>query len=217
MISMAVLGYRAAAGAWSPNAEERRKALFSYLLEGVPFLVWDNLPRGLMVSCPSIEKALTAETYTDRFLGETRSPTAPAFMIQSFTGNNIGAKGDLSSRKLDIQLTVDRTDPENRAFRHPDPIGWTQENRARILQAIYVLLLGSPRRAKGNHGTPPTRFKGWWDLVGSAVEHAAQLATKLTDPLKECPPFADRAQARRRCRRALAISPSISSPLSSWP
>jgi hypothetical protein len=42
MISTATLGHRAAAAAWSPNAEERRKAIFSYLMQGVPFLVWDN-------------------------------------------------------------------------------------------------------------------------------------------------------------------------------
>jgi hypothetical protein len=60
MVSLAVLGTRAAAAAWSPSEEERRKALFSYLREGVPLLIWDNLPRGAAISCPSIEKALTA-------------------------------------------------------------------------------------------------------------------------------------------------------------
>jgi hypothetical protein len=45
------------------------KALFAYFLEGVPFLVWDNIARGTTISCPSIEKSLTAEFYTDRVLG----------------------------------------------------------------------------------------------------------------------------------------------------
>ena len=72
MIALAVLGLRAAAAAWSPSEEERRKALFSYLREGVPFLPWDNLPRGAAISCPSIEKSLTTETYSDRILGDRR-------------------------------------------------------------------------------------------------------------------------------------------------
>src|ERR1700730_9594982 len=46
MITLAVLGRRAAAAAWSHNAEERKKALFSYLRQGVACLVWDNISRG---------------------------------------------------------------------------------------------------------------------------------------------------------------------------
>jgi len=61
MLSMATLGHRAAAAAWSPNAEERRKkAIFAYLIQGVAFLIWDNLPRGLAVSDANLEKVLTS-------------------------------------------------------------------------------------------------------------------------------------------------------------
>ena len=113
MISLAVVGVRAAAAAWSPSEEERRKSLFSYLREGVPLLAWDNLPRGAAISCPSIEKSLTAETYSDRILGVSETGTAPAFTIQIFTGNNITPGGDLASRSLPLRLAVDRPDPEN--------------------------------------------------------------------------------------------------------
>jgi hypothetical protein len=43
MISMAAVGIPAAAAAWSPNEEERRKALFAYLGMGLPMLVWDKI------------------------------------------------------------------------------------------------------------------------------------------------------------------------------
>jgi hypothetical protein len=117
MISMAVLGRRAAASAWSASEEERRKALFAYLGEGVALLVWDNIPRGTAISCPSIEKALTAETYKDRVLGVSENRTVPASTIQVFTGNNITPRGDTASRSLNARLSVDRPDPENRAFK----------------------------------------------------------------------------------------------------
>ena len=45
------------------HEEERRKALFAYLGEGVAFLIWDNIPRGFALSCASIEKVLAAEIY----------------------------------------------------------------------------------------------------------------------------------------------------------
>ncbi len=197
MISLAVLGLRAAAAAWSPSEEERRKSLFSYLREGVPLLAWDNLPRGAAISCPSIEKSLTAETYSDRILGVSETGSAPASTIQIFTGNNITPRGDLASRSLPLRLAVDRPDPENRRFAHPDPITWTEANRGRILRALYTILLGNPRLRDRNPEQAPTRFKMWWHLVGSAVEYAAaqhvQIAEEevrclAADPHATCPP-----------------------------
>ena len=181
IISMAALGLPASAAAWSPNEEERRKALYAYLGAGLPMLVWDNLPRGTLISCPSIEKALTTEFYQDRILGENKTKIVPAYTVQVFTGNNIAPRGDLASRSLIARLAVDRPDPENREFKHADPIAWTAENRARILAALYTILLGNPRRGqkKSARSAPPTWFKEWWEMVGSAVEHAAQCHATL--------------------------------------
>jgi hypothetical protein len=181
MISLAILGHLAAAAAWSTSEEERRKALFSYLREGVPLVAWDNLPRGAAISCPSIEKALTAETYSDRILGGSETGTAPAFTVQIFTGNNITPRGDLVSRALPLRLTVDRPDPENRRFTHPDPIAWTGANRGRILEALYTIMLGNPRLRDGTPKPAPTRFKTWWHLVGAAVEHAAAEHARIAE------------------------------------
>jgi hypothetical protein len=174
MVAMAALGRRAAAAAWSPSTEERRKALLAYLAEGVPFLVWDNIPRGEIISCSSIERALTAESYSDRVLGASEQRTVSAATIQAFTGNNIAAEGDLASRTLGIRLEVDRPDPENRVFKHADPLAWTEANRGRILAAVYTILLGNPRLREKSPAPAQTRFKAWWHLVGSAVEHAAK-------------------------------------------
>jgi hypothetical protein len=172
MLLMAVTGMRPSAAAWSPNEEERRKTLFSYLLEGLPAIVFDNIPRGAQLSCPHIEKAITTALYADRRLGVSETVSVSSSTILMFTGNNIGPKGDLASRSLQVRLEVDRADPENRPFRHPDPVGWTEANRGKILRALYTILLGNPNRA----ADPETRFKTWWRVCGSAVEHAARLA-----------------------------------------
>ncbi len=193
MIFLAATGYRAAAAAWSPSEEERRKCLFSYLSEGVAAVVWDNIPRGSAISCPSIEKSLTAALYSDRVLGQTGIRTVPATTINYFTGNNITARGDMASRSLQVRLAVDRPDPENRAFTHADPVAWTINHRGNILRALYTLLLGNPRLRASTPPAAETRFKLWWHLCGSAVEHAARLhaeraAALVIDTNPACPP-----------------------------
>jgi len=198
MISLAILGHRAAAVAWSTSEEERRKALFAFLGAGLPLIAWDNIARGAAIGCPSIEKALTAVTYIDRVLGETDHRTVPASTVMAFTGNNISPRGDLASRSLTARLAVDRPDPENRPFAHPDPLSWTEAHRGRILQALYTILMGNPRLQSGRSATPAeTRFKAWYHLIVAAVEHAAEQHTKLVaecvkwlvaDEPTACPP-----------------------------
>jgi hypothetical protein len=206
MLALAVLGQRASAAAWSPNEEERRKALFSYLMEGIAFLVWDNLHRGAKVSCPHIEKALTAETFSDRILGINSTAAPFAATIQAFNGNRIAPCGDLVSRSLTVELPIGRLDPENREFKHPDPFDWTLRHRDRLLVALYTLLLGNPRRAQDpeDRDPAPTRFKQWWDLVGSAVEHAAAVKWGVELSFKEL--F---ARGERVDEQALGIAAAV--------
>ena len=163
MITLAALGRRAAAAAWSDTREERKKALFSYLRQGVACLAWDNIPRGATITCPHIEAALTAAEISDRVLGVSSVETVPSTTVQIFTGNAIGPRGDMTSRSLMLALNVDRPDPENRAFVHPDPLAWTRAHRRKIVQALYVLLVAGALNRPPNQEAK-TRFKGWWTL-----------------------------------------------------
>jgi hypothetical protein len=181
MLIMAITGTQPAAAAWSTNEEERRKALLSYFIYGVSYILWDNIPRGTQIACPHIEKSCTASYYADRRLGVSEMVSTAASAIHFFTGNNIGPRGDLASRSLMVRLDADRPDPENREFKHPDPIVWTEANRAEILQALYVILLGNPKLNDPQNAPMKTRFKMWWRLVGSAVEYAAQQAGENVD------------------------------------
>src|SRR5262249_7132285 len=52
MLIVAVTGIWPSAAAWSKNEEERRKAIFSYFLYGVPYILWDNIERGAQITCP---------------------------------------------------------------------------------------------------------------------------------------------------------------------
>jgi hypothetical protein len=193
MLLAAVTGVRPSAAAWSPNEEERRKSLLAYLMEALPAIIWDNIPRGTQISCPHIEKSCTTAFYSDRRLGVSEMVAVSASVVHLFTGNNIAPRGDLASRSLQIRLEVERPDPENREFKHPDPIGWTEANRGKILRALYTIALGNPRLLSRKPAAAETRFKMWWHLVGSAVEHAAKehvgaVAALVMDATSDCKP-----------------------------
>src|SRR5262249_43073896 len=141
MLTLAVFGRMASAASWSENQEERRKALFSYFRQGVATVVWDNIKNGGEIACPEIEKSLTSPTNQDRSLGVNRGATVPTTAIQLFVGNNVRFVGDMASRGPEIRLTTDNPNPENRTVVHADPLAWTLENRARILRALYTILL----------------------------------------------------------------------------
>jgi hypothetical protein len=99
-------------------------------------------------------------------LGRSETVDANATTIQLWTGNGIAAAGDLASRVFAVVLNASRPDPENRPFTHTDPIGWTLENRPKILAALYTIACAPrpiPAQAK-------TRFKDWWRMVGHPIE-----------------------------------------------
>jgi hypothetical protein len=181
MLVVAVTGIRPAAAAWSTNEEERRKALLSYFLSGVSYIIWDNIVRGTKISCAHVEKSCTSAFYADHRLGVSEVVATAASTIHLFTGNNIGPRGDLASRSLSVRLEADRADPENREYKHPDVIGWTEDNRAEILKALYTILLGNPTLKEPQDAQMKTRYKRWWRLVGSAVENAAKEAGQEVD------------------------------------
>jgi hypothetical protein len=99
----------------------------------------------------------------------------------------------MASRSLSVRLATSRPDPENREFKHPDPLAWTDAHRGEILAALYTILLGNPRRRGSGHPPAETRFKDWWDIAGSAVEFAARQVHEhakglVIDPITYCPP-----------------------------
>jgi hypothetical protein len=81
------LGHLAAGAAWSHNEEERRKSLLGYLMNGAPYIIWDNIKRGSQISCEFVEKICTMPEYVDRVLGQTqnvRVSTIPHTVHASF-------------------------------------------------------------------------------------------------------------------------------------
>jgi hypothetical protein len=90
MLIRAVTGIDAAAAAWSPNEEERRKAILTHFMYGAFYILWDNIARGTVIRCPHIERSCTTTIISDRKLGVNELVHASAAVIHIFNGNNIG-------------------------------------------------------------------------------------------------------------------------------
>ena len=130
-----------------PVKKNGARRCWVYFLSGVPYILWDNIERGSNLRArisSELHVCLLAPTAS---LESARRSRTAASTIHFFTGNNIAPKGDLASRSLHMRLDVDRPDPENRPFKHPDPIGWTENHRGEILRALYTILLGNPTLA----------------------------------------------------------------------
>ena len=187
MLIKAVTGIWPAAAAWSTNEEERRKALLRYFLYGVPYILWDNIARGTQISCPHIEKSCTAAYYSDRKLGVSRNGRDrgrdhPLVHRQQYRRRKaISPRAAWRSGSASI-ATIRKTASSSTPIRSagPTPIA------PKSCGALYTVLLGNPTLKKPRDAPMKTRFKMWWRLVGSAVEHAGQLATDTSSqaPMK---------------------------------
>jgi hypothetical protein len=52
-------------------------------------------------------------------------------------------------------------------------------NRAKILGSLYTIMLGNQQFVTKK--PPKTRFKDWWHLIGSGIEHAAGICGEKAD------------------------------------
>ena len=164
--------------------EEMDKRITALAMAGDPVVQLDNIGRGDALGGPALDRALTAEVWTGRVLGESRIFTAPLRCVFFATGNNVAFAADTPRRVVPVRLESPHERPEDRdpaAFRHPDLKRYVRANRGRLLAAGMTLLrayfvAGRPeppggRRALGS-------FEGWSETVRDAVVWAG-----LADPL----------------------------------
>ena len=118
--------------------EEWAKKLLAQLAEGFTFILVDNCSGPL--EAPSLARAITAEFFGDRVLGETRTLTVPQRATWAVTGNNIRLRGDLPRRCYWCRLDARCERPWTRTdFRHGDISGWAATHRGELLAALLTL------------------------------------------------------------------------------
>ena len=146
LMSHLVHGTSVPVTSWPTNDEEMGKHLLAILMEGLPIVLFDNLPEGGRIESDELAKACTAEKYRRRILGENREGEAPTNVVWCFTGNNIQPVGDFNTRTLSIYLDANCENPDRRPFSRDDIEAWCLDHRAEFLYHALIILAGYRRQ-----------------------------------------------------------------------
>jgi len=155
------------------DEEEWRKQITAKLSAGATMITVDNVEGALYA--PSLARALTARTWTDRVLGRSETVTVSQRATWIATGNNIQLRGDLPRRCYWIRLDAREARPWQRQnFRHPDLLGWVTRNRGRLVHALLTLARGWFAAGKPKAPDLPQlgSFEAWTETVGGMVAFA---------------------------------------------
>lgn len=120
------------------DAEEHEKRITALLLVGAQWVLLDNV--NSLASAP-LAAVLTAKHWRGRRLGKSELIDVPNDATWVATGNNVHLSDELARRTIPIRLDPGVERPEYRTgFRHPDLLGWTAANRARLVSACLSLV-----------------------------------------------------------------------------
>ncbi len=204
--STLLTGRPAARMSYSTDEEEIRKQITSVALEGAQLVLIDNVA-GVFGS-PTLDRALTAESWRDRILGSNNQISLPLKVTWYATGNNMVLRGDTPRRCLHIRLESRRERPERRTdFRHPRLLSWVARERGRLLPAALTLLrayaaAGRPRRNSCPVGAPTRAGRtSCTRIVRRAAGARAVRPAKTRAAPTNCAGSGRRANSSRASRR----------------
>jgi hypothetical protein len=155
------------------DEEEWRKQITAKLAAGATLITVDNVEGALYA--PSLARALTARTWTDRVLGRSETITVGQRATWIATGNNLQLRGDLPRRCYWIRLDARESRPWQREnFKHPDLLGWVTKNRGRLIHALLTLARTWFAAGKPKAQNLPRlgSFEAWAETVGGMVAFA---------------------------------------------
>lgn len=153
------------------NSEELRKKILAAMISGRKRMHFSN-NKGYIDNAV-FEQITTAEQYTDRILGKNETLTFDNELDFSLSGNvGVGFTPDFANRCRFVRLFLEIENANERKFILSDLHGYIQENRGKILSALYCLVRnwkdkGSPKGTK-----PFASFHQWSEICGGIMEVA---------------------------------------------
>lgn len=154
------------------DENELRKRLTAKLYEGAAILVLDNLKRRL--DSGTLAALLTAEVWSDRILGVSKSADVPVRNVWICTGNNIQLADEMARRSIWVRLDARKDRPwQGRSFRHPDLKRWLRAHRHELVWAFLVLIQNWIARGRPEwRGEVLGSYEDWCRIVGGVLSAA---------------------------------------------
>jgi putative DNA primase/helicase len=149
--------------------EEFSKRLTAFALDGVTFVIMDNVVKTL--GGASLLSVLTAEQRIGRKLGTSKHILDTVRLTLLATGNNLDLAEDAERRTLRIDLASASDNPADRAdFAHADIHAWTLSNRAMLVGAALTIakayaVAGKPAVSLSPFGS----YSAWSEAVRSPI------------------------------------------------
>jgi hypothetical protein len=159
-----VEGTAPAMNQWSLQVEERQKVIFSALLAGRQYLMFDNLRDGAKLDCPIIAQLVTTGVLEGRKLGASEMKQLLAAVFLAFSGNNVTLADDMSSRVIEVYLDAGMERPDTRSFRR-DLGRWIDENRPEIVEAALKIIVAYLDAGAPAMSGKASRFPQWDRMV----------------------------------------------------
>lgn len=168
IIGQIITGGPGAVRPYTRDANEWGKRLTSYIREACAVGVFDNVNGP--IGDESLDRALTASTWSDRVLGASEAPPIPIVTSWIATGNNIEPIGDTVRRVMMCRINVDTERPQERKFRIADLEGHVSARRSEYLSAALTILRAYHVAGRPAQGLPAWgSFGAWSSLVREAL------------------------------------------------
>ncbi len=155
------------------NEEEMRKAITAALMEGPPYISFDNVKDE--IDSAALANFLTSPLWSDRILGVSKKAHLPVKVLTLANGNNLRLSTEMTRRVVLIRLEPTTERPWERpasGFRHNPLLEWAARERGRLVWAILVLvkywLAGGRKSGTQTLG----RFEGWARVIGGILDAA---------------------------------------------
>jgi hypothetical protein len=151
---------------------ELRKAITAALMDTTaPIVVFDNLAG--VVKSPVLDSLLTMKVWTDRWLGQNKSVSAPNDRLWLATGNNARFGGDLGRRISTIHLDPPTAGHHLRTdFKIKNLPMWMADHRGQYLAALLTVARGWINAGRPSKQVRSDDFALWIESLRGLMDWA---------------------------------------------
>ena len=149
--------------------DETRKLITAIAIEAKLAVLLDNA--AATIGGPSLDAALTSETWNDRVLGKSETTgELPWRTVLIATGNNLSFAADTARRVVLCGLNCHDETPEDRTgFKHSNVEQFAKSDRSRLVVAALTILRAFVVAGKPYDGNRLGSFESWSETICGAV------------------------------------------------